>query len=292
MTSQISLVHFSCRICYAKEIYKSGLLLISPKDHSHFNGTIKFSWFPNIVTMPRILSWLESTLAKRVFFLDNEEKDLKSSAFTFSDFIVALKFDRLNDMPLLFSALSIRFDGLVRFWGLPSNKAHVLFGDPAQNSTDGTFFFVNGNIRYEYGKRPEWNEITAFGAIEFFLRTNYPDSTDVLQVMVVVVCMLALLSISVNYCDSSNQTFVYSIRSFLIYFYFFIFYFPVVYLLSMRDMQHVYRSILYFYQWIALSEFGGLMRRDYLAGRFSAVRIILIFGSFLIFSVIITKVSC
>lgn len=85
--------------------------------------------------------------------------------------------------PLLFTSLSVKFAGRIRFYMFRTNEV----------SKSGNVFAMNPNTIYNYGKKQ--GEQFTYSCIEFFLRTLHPEVNDIFVVSVILLNMACWLEL-------------------------------------------------------------------------------------------------
>lgn len=256
---------FSCtlkkRFCARHKIHLPSVILTTPQRQT-LKGSVDFHVYQNVqepnddhTRESKIYKWIQKMLNPKVKtvhslseLMERPISRLKNRLPKPSISFVYKSNRRVA--PLLFSALSFRFKGRIKFYVYKTTDGHKT----------GNVFAMSPNTLYTYGEKR--GEYFNYSCVEFFLRTLHPEVNDIFVISVILLNMACWLELFLQKGGPIKRLFYYfwgfvignlllvSIWLFLIQF------------LYMPQIQPIIELCLKNFQYVMFSNIAAIIRQD------------------------------
>ena len=156
-----------------------------------------------------------------------------------------------NSPPLLFTSLSVKFAGRIKFY---------MFRTKEVSSGTGNVFAMNPNTIYNYGEKQ--GEQFTYSCIEFFLRTLHPEVNDVFVASVILLNMACWLELFLQKGGPLKRLFYYAWGFAIANIILVSVWLLIIQLLYMPEVQPFIEYCLNSFQQIMFTNFASVIRQD------------------------------
>lgn len=258
----IKLATYKCsldpRLCNYRKLHSSTVVLATSKG---YGADVDFHTFQNDASINSdkkvlIYKWIKRKLNPKVktvhSFSELTERPISRYKYnTQSKPSMSFVYkSNGNSPPLLFTSLSVKFAGRIKFYMFRTNEV----------SKTGNVFAMNPNTIYNYGTKQ--GEQFTYSCIEFFLRTLHPELNDVFVVSVILLNMACWLELFLQKGGPLKRLFYYvwgfAIANVILVSIWLL----IIQLLYMPEVQPLIEVCLKNFQQIMFSNFASVIRQD------------------------------
>ncbi|KAK7009837.1 dual oxidase 1 [Biomphalaria glabrata] len=281
------------KYCYSKG-WKSPFLLLALPSQFEKKANVAMYNYSGSVKETAVLHWVHEKLNEKVSQIENPleyHQEWKSfSKNQIESEIRAVLFTKHQNIPMFFSALSVKFPGRVKFGVVfmdSSNKIQQ-WKDVLSEDHILTFpaykIYSQENV-YVYGNQP--NERYSFESMEIVLKFLYPCLNDIFILSFCMANIMSWFELFISNCGAFKRVrkllwcmVKYNIIVIMLWL-------PIIGIFQMPFLDRMPQLALKVFRIFCMSWMGTILRSDYI---FLVNNPIYIYSFFLIYSVIITLV--
>lgn len=173
------------RFCHKKDWNTSHLILGIPHDFKK-KSYVKLHTYNGIYKVPNVYKWVKNSLSTKTEEI-NSAKEFRRKWLTYENTMISssevrmIYFSDLNTSPLLFSALSVKFPGRVRFGTVntATKTGKYIWNElkTDKNYKCYPYVIITPEGVYQYGNK--YREYFNFNSMEWFLSSLHPSTNDI-----------------------------------------------------------------------------------------------------------------